>query len=56
MKCLFIFTHRFITYGDLPLEFHLELTENHALKHFQKILLDYEVPDQKRWTEPVSNF
>lgn len=47
---------RFITYGDLPLECHLEFIEDHALKYFKKISIDNEVPEEKRWDKPVSSF
>lgn len=56
MKKKLIFMSRFITYGDLPLECHLEFTEDHALKYFKRISIDNEVPDEKRWDKPVSSF
>lgn len=56
MEKLLIFMSRFITYGDLPLECHLEFTEDQALKHFKKIAINNEVPDEKRWNKPVSSF
>ena len=45
---------RFYTYGDLPLESHLEYIENKVLRHFDKISVTTDIPHEPRWTEPVS--
>ncbi len=44
---------RFFTYGDLPLEELLERIETSALKSFERIQVDVDIPDQPRFTEPV---
>ncbi|XP_070570362.1 presequence protease, mitochondrial-like isoform X2 [Ptychodera flava] len=43
---------RFYTYGDMPMERHLEFIQNHALSKFTKIQPDTDVPKEERWTEP----
>ncbi|XP_072181122.1 presequence protease, mitochondrial-like [Diadema setosum] len=43
---------RFYTYGDLPVERHLELIEEKALSHFGSIDPNTMVPDEVRWTSP----
>ena len=45
---------RFYTYGDLPLESHLENIENKVLHHFNKISVATDIPHEPRWLEPVS--
>ena len=45
---------RFYTYGDLPLESHLESIESKVLRHFHKISVTTDIPHEPRWTEPVS--
>ena len=45
---------RFYTYGDLPLESHLESIENKVLRHFDKISITTDIPHEPRWTESVS--
>lgn len=45
---------RFYTYGDLPLESHLEHIENKVLHHFNKISVATDIPQEARWLEPVS--
>ena len=45
---------RFYTYGDLPLESHLEAINNQALKHFEKIDAKTDIPSEPRWTSSVS--
>lgn len=49
-----IISSRFYTYGDLPLESHLEYIENKVLCHFNKISVTTDIPCEPRWTEPVS--
>ena len=49
------FLARFYTYGDLPLEGHLEHIENKVLHHFDKISVATDIPPEHRWTEPVSS-
>jgi len=49
------FLPRFYTYGDLPLENHLEHIETKVLHHFNKISVATDIPPELRWTEPVSN-
>ncbi|KAL9969305.1 hypothetical protein ACROYT_G021504 [Oculina patagonica] len=43
---------RFYTYGDLPLESHLEHIENKVLHHFDKIPITTDIPREPRWSEP----
>ena len=45
---------RFYTYGNLPLEQHLEQISSEALSHFSRIDPKTEVPSEKHWSEPVS--
>ncbi|MEZ4598399.1 MAG: insulinase family protein [Syntrophotaleaceae bacterium] len=42
----------FFTYGNLPLSGHLAVIEEQALKHFQSLQVDSEVPAERRYTEP----
>lgn len=43
---------RFFTYGDLPLEQHLQQIEEEALSKFDRIDPNTEVPTQPRWSLP----
>uniref|UniRef100_A0A8C2YZQ1 Pitrilysin metalloproteinase 1 n=1 Tax=Cyclopterus lumpus TaxID=8103 RepID=A0A8C2YZQ1_CYCLU len=43
---------RFFTYGDLPLEQHLEQIEEEALSKFERINPNTEVPSQPHWSSP----
>ncbi|XP_021354129.1 presequence protease, mitochondrial-like isoform X2 [Mizuhopecten yessoensis] len=43
---------KFTTYGDLPLERHLELINGNYLEKFDRINIDTRVPLQQRWSEP----
>lgn len=43
---------RFYTYGDLPLESHLEQIESKVLRHFDKICVATDIPPEPRWTQP----
>ncbi|XP_063048469.1 presequence protease, mitochondrial-like, partial [Engraulis encrasicolus] len=43
---------RFFTYGDLPLEQHLQQIEEEALSRFQKTEPDTAVPAQSPWNTP----
>ncbi|GFS93402.1 presequence protease, mitochondrial [Trichonephila clavipes] len=43
---------RFITYGNLPLEAHLEKIESHVLQNFQKVKIENEIPDVEAWVKP----
>ncbi|CAG0884626.1 unnamed protein product [Darwinula stevensoni] len=40
------------TYGDLPLEYHLEELQNRYLCNYSKMDSDTSVPDEVRWIEP----
>lgn len=46
---------RFFTYGDLPLEQHLQQIEEEALSKFDRINPNTEVPSQPHWSSPVSS-
>ncbi|XP_068196334.1 presequence protease, mitochondrial [Antennarius striatus] len=43
---------RFFTYGDLPLEQHLQQIEEEALSKFGNISPNTEIPPQPRWSSP----
>ncbi|XP_041805663.1 presequence protease, mitochondrial [Chelmon rostratus] len=43
---------RFFTYGDLPLEQHLQQIEEEALSKFERINPNTEVPSQPHWSSP----
>nr|XP_023660537.1 presequence protease, mitochondrial-like [Paramormyrops kingsleyae] len=43
---------RFFTYGDLPLEQHLQQIHEEALSQFQRIKPNTAVPPQPRWEQP----
>lgn len=43
---------RFFTYGDLPLEQHLQQIQQEALSKFKRINPNTEVPKQEHWTSP----
>uniref|UniRef100_A0A2I4CMQ5 Presequence protease, mitochondrial n=1 Tax=Austrofundulus limnaeus TaxID=52670 RepID=A0A2I4CMQ5_AUSLI len=43
---------RFFTYGDLPLENHLQQIQQEALCKFERIEPNTEVPPQPRWARP----
>ncbi|CAB1423053.1 unnamed protein product [Pleuronectes platessa] len=45
---------RFFTYGDLPLEQHLQQIEEEALSRFQRIEPNTDVPPQPHWSSPNS--
>lgn len=51
---MIFFLSRFYTYGDLPLECHLEQIENKVLRHFDKIPVSTGIPPEPRWPQPVS--
>lgn len=42
---------RFYTYGNFPLEKHLEYINSNYLQKFDKIDIDTKVPNEPRWTE-----
>ena len=48
------FWFRFYTYGDFPLERHLELVSENALSKFSRIEPHTQVPAATRWSQPVS--
>lgn len=52
--CCCIINPRFFTYGDLPLEQHLEQIEDEALSKFERIDPNTAVPCQPLWSSPVS--
>lgn len=43
---------RFVTYGDMPLDHHLELINNIALSHFTRAAATAPVSVPSRWTAP----
>ncbi|XP_060592348.1 presequence protease, mitochondrial-like, partial [Ruditapes philippinarum] len=43
---------RFFTYGNFPLEDHLQYINNNYLSHFKKIETDTSVPLEPRWSSP----
>ncbi|XP_035222726.1 presequence protease, mitochondrial-like isoform X2 [Stegodyphus dumicola] len=43
---------RFITYGNLPLESHLENIIINVLQKYEKLNVENEVPDEKVWDKP----
>ncbi|KAF8777515.1 Presequence protease like protein [Argiope bruennichi] len=43
---------RFITYGNMPLEVHLEKISNHVLQNFKKTKIESEIPDVATWIKP----
>ncbi|XP_015916977.1 presequence protease, mitochondrial isoform X2 [Parasteatoda tepidariorum] len=43
---------RFITYGNMSLEHHLEAIEASVLRYFKKLEVNNKVPDVVPWTEP----
>lgn len=52
--CLFcVFYCRFFTYGDLPLEQHLQQIEEEALSKFERTEPNTAVPTQMFWDKPV---
>ncbi|KAA0186745.1 hypothetical protein HAZT_HAZT009762 [Hyalella azteca] len=46
---------RIFTYGDMDLEDHLAFINENYLKHFSKIELNTEVPDEPRWSKPCTD-
>lgn len=44
---------RFFTYGDLPLEQHLQQIEEEALSKFERTEPNTAVPPQMLWDKPV---
>ena len=46
---------RFFTYGDFPLEGHLEYINKNYLQKFDRINVDTKVPNEPRWQQMVSN-
>lgn len=52
--CFFLF-FRFFTYGDFPLEGHLEYINNNYLQKFDRIDIDTSVPNEPRWQQMVGN-
>ena len=49
--CLFV---RFYTYGNMPLEQHLEAIEQQVLSHHHTQTVNTAVPLEPRWNKPVS--
>lgn len=45
--------YRFTTYGNFPLEGHLEYINTKYLENFDQIQVNTAVPNQPRWTKPV---
>ncbi|KAK3738451.1 hypothetical protein QZH41_017087, partial [Actinostola sp. cb2023] len=45
---------RFYTYGDTPVEEHLQHINNLALKHFERLETETEIPHEKRWTVSIA--
>eukprot|EP00117_Sycon_ciliatum_P007246 scpid29495/ scgid10437/ Presequence protease, mitochondrial; Pitrilysin metalloproteinase 1 len=44
---------KFFTYGDLPLDNHLQRISDHVLTQFERIEPRTEVPSEDSWTEPM---
>ncbi|EDO41083.1 predicted protein, partial [Nematostella vectensis] len=42
---------RFYTYGDIPLEEHLQHISSLALQRFDKLQTETEIPHEERWSE-----
>ncbi|MFK5970254.1 MAG: insulinase family protein [Candidatus Marithrix sp.] len=42
----------FMTYGDRPAAEHQEKFQQHVLQHFQKMELNLQIPDEKRYDSP----
>lgn len=42
----------FYTYGNLPLETHLDYIQDKVLKHYERLVPDTDVSAQPRWKEP----
>lgn len=42
----------FMTYGNFPVEEHQQLFENGALKQFQALTMNLQVPDERRYEQP----
>ena len=47
------FFFRFYTYGDIPLETHLESIEELAFSKFDKLQVNTEIPTEPRWSSSV---
>ena len=50
---MFVILLRFYTYGDLPLEKHLKMIEDQALKSFDRLSTDTQIMNEPKWKEPV---
>lgn len=48
--------YRFFTYGNFPLDGHLDYLNAEVLQNFEHAVLCMEVPLESRWTEPVNKF
>ncbi|XP_052814769.1 presequence protease, mitochondrial-like [Mya arenaria] len=44
---------RFYTYGNFPLEDHLQYINDNYLQNFEAISVDTDVPSEPRWNKPV---
>jgi Zn-dependent M16 (insulinase) family peptidase len=44
----------FMTYGDFPVEEHQAVIEEWALSRFQRLRVDFAVPDEQRYSRPVA--
>ncbi|XP_067127362.1 presequence protease, mitochondrial-like [Centruroides vittatus] len=47
---------RIFTYGNMPLESHLQLIDELALSKFSKILIDVEFKNQSKWSSPETHY
>ncbi|XP_055353410.1 presequence protease, mitochondrial-like [Paramacrobiotus metropolitanus] len=43
---------RFFSYGNIPLESHLDFVETAVLRHYDKQPIDSQVPPEPRWAQP----
>ncbi|XP_065057689.1 presequence protease, mitochondrial-like [Rhopilema esculentum] len=43
---------KFYTYGDLPLEKHLQQINDQSLNSFEKLVVDTKIINEPRWSEP----
>ena len=56
LQCWNCSVYRLYTYGNFDVERHLELINEHALKHYSRLDVDTSVPLEKHWDTPVRFF
>ena len=44
---------RFYTYGNFPLETHLQTINESIMNQFEKIIPNTDIPVEPKWNEPV---